>query len=325
MTLIRLFLTSLLVTSLCACGDSDRQRGGHDGVAGVASAPVRALKIALVLKTLTNPYFVEVEKGARRAAQQFNIDLEVKTGSQETAIEQQIQIVEELIDEKVDAIVITPGDSRRPLPILKQAQHTGILVVVLDDALDADLMARNSMQTVPLVSTDNEASSYRVVKHVTQSIRQATQAGIIGGVPAAQNSQQRMQGAMRAMDENTAIRIVMQDHGNWRIDQGYDAAARILSAHPDVTLIFCANDMMALGTLQYLQESRRRNVTVIGYDAIAEARSAILAGTLAASVDQRAGEQGYQGIALAVRALQGEKPPATTFVKAQVVTAASLR
>ena len=112
MTRIRLFLASLLLLSLCCCGKSERpqEKAVHDSIPGTASAPQQKLKIALVLKTLTNPYFAGIEKGARRAEQEFGVDLQVKTGSQETAIEQQIQIVEELIELKVDAIVITPGD-----------------------------------------------------------------------------------------------------------------------------------------------------------------------------------------------------------------------
>jgi len=73
------------------------------------------------MKTLTNPFFIEMEKGARRAEQALNIELVVKTAAQETSIEQQIQIVEDLIAAKVDAIVIAPGDSELLVPVLKKA------------------------------------------------------------------------------------------------------------------------------------------------------------------------------------------------------------
>jgi len=327
MTRIRLFLASLLLLSLCCCGKSERpqEKAVHDSIPGTASAPQQKLKIALVLKTLTNPYFAGIEKGARRAEQEFGVDLQVKTGSQETAIEQQIQIVEELIELKVDAIVITPGDSKRTIPILRKALDAGIVVINLDNPLDAALLVRNRMQSVPYVSVDNAQASYQVVKSVTQSITKVTKAAIIGGIVGAGNSQLRIQGATRAFEENPAIRMVAMESADWQIEQGHDAARRILLKHPDLGILFCANDMMALGAIQYLHESGRKNVSVIGYDALTEARAAIAAGTMVASVDQQAEQQGYLAVSLAVRALHGEKIPAKILVDAQIVNAASLK
>ena len=327
MTCIQRFLASLLLVSLCACSKSEQPQGkaASDATSGAASAPHQRLKIALLLKTLTNPYFAGIEKGARRAEQEFGVDLQVKTGSQETAIEQQIQIVEELIELKVDAIVITPGDSKRTIPILKKALNAGIVVVNLDNPLDSGLLERNQMQSVPYVSVDNEQASYRVVKGVTQSVNKATQAAIIGGIPGAGNSQLRIKGATRALEENPAIHIVARESADWQIEQGHDAARRIMTKHPDVGIVFCANDMMALGVIQYLRDSGHKNVTVIGYDAIDEARTAIAEGIMAASVDQQAEIQGYQAVSLAVRSLHGEKIPAKILVDAKIVNAASLK
>ena len=80
--------------------------------------PLGKYTIALVMKTLTNPFFVEMEKGARQAETELGINLIVKTGAQETSFEQQITIIEELIKEKVDAILIAPADSVQIIPVL---------------------------------------------------------------------------------------------------------------------------------------------------------------------------------------------------------------
>ena len=178
---------------------------------------------------------------------------------------------------------------------------------------------------MPYVSVDNAQASYQVVKSVTQSITKVTKAAIIGGIVGAGNSQLRIQGATRAFEENPAIRMVAMESADWQIEQGHDAARRILLKHPDLGILFCANDMMALGAIQYLHESGRKNVSVIGYDALTEARAAIAAGTMVASVDQQAEQQGYLAVSLAVRALHGEKIPAKILVDAQIVNAASLK
>ena len=83
--------------------------------------------------------------------------------------------------------------------------------------------------------------------------------------------------------------------------------------------------MMALGAIKYLQDSGRKNVAVIGYDALDEAKAAIATGAMVATVDQQAAEQGYQGIALAVRRLKGEAIPPVLMVQPQMVTAETLK
>jgi ribose transport system substrate-binding protein len=72
------------------------------------------LLTALAMKTLTHPFFIEMEKGARRAEAEMRVNLQVRTAAQETSIEQQIQIVNDLIAVHVDAIVIAPGGFGQP-------------------------------------------------------------------------------------------------------------------------------------------------------------------------------------------------------------------
>lgn len=91
-----------------------------------------------------------------------------------------------------------------------------------------------------------------------------------------------------------------------------------------MTLLFAANDMMALGALKYLHESRRSAVMVAGYDALDEAVAAVKVGQLAVTVNQQAGEQGFQGVALAVRLLHGESVPDVMLVDTRLVTRKSL-
>ena len=96
------------------------------------TTPKKELTIGLVMKTLTNPFFIEMEKGARKAEKEFGIKLIVKTGAKETSIAQQIGIVEDLISMKVDAIVIAPGSSTELVSVLKKAQDAGIKIVNID-------------------------------------------------------------------------------------------------------------------------------------------------------------------------------------------------
>ncbi len=328
MRFLRLVLALAFAWGLVACSDSNKPT--VSGVATPASsggpkeAPA-AKKIALVMKTLTNPFFIEMEKGARRAQKELGVELLVRTASQETSIEQQIQIVEELIRTKIDAIVIAPGDSLRLVPVLKAAQDAGIWVINIDNRLDGEAMKKHGLTRVPFIGVDNEKAAYTSARYISQQVQKPTEAAILEGIRSADNARQRTSGAERAFKENPHIRIVARETANWKIDEGYKVTRQLFSAHPNIGLLFCANDMMALGALKYLQESGRRGVKVAAYDALDEAREAIKAGWLTVTVDQQAAEQGYQGVVSAVRALEGETPPEVILIETRLVTAESLK
>lgn len=286
--------------------------------------PAARPRVALVVKTLTSPFFTEMEKGARRAEAQFGIDLVVRTSTQETSIEQQIAIVEQLTRARIDAIVIAPADSYRLIPVLKKAQDAGIAIINVDNRLDADSSRRYGLADVPLISVDNQAAAYKAVKHLTAGVSVPTEAAIIDGFPGATNAEERRQGAMQAFGENRNIAIVGSEPGNWKIDDAYEAARKLFSTRPRIRLLFCANDLMALGALQYLLDARIQSVRVAGYDGLEEARRAIRQGRLVASVDHQSGRQGYLGVSYAARRLKGERLPAETMLETRIITKESL-
>ena len=332
--LIALKFTLLLMLSavVAACGG-----GAEPSVSMVVDTPTPAsvastpttppeerLTIGLVMKTLTNPFFVEMERGARRAERELDIELIVRTGAQETSVEQQIAIVRDMIAQGVDAIVIAPADSTELIPVLKQAQDAGIVIVNIDNQLNPDIAAEQGLAGVPFISVDNEKGAYSSAKYIADQVSAPTQALILEGIRSAQNAEDRKNGAQRAFAENPNIEVVAMETANWKIDEGYDVSKKLMELHPEVKLIFAANDMMAFGAIRYLQEQQRDDVLVAAYDALEEAKMALAEGTLAATVDQQAALQGYMGVENAVRILKGETMPVLTFVETKLVTKATL-
>lgn len=331
MRIVGLLTTVAFYLLLTACSDSN-----HPPVAAITtdtatttaspaqkSAP--APRVALIMKTLTNPFFVKMEQGARRAQQESHVDLQVITATQETSIEQQIQLVEKEIQSNARAIVIAPGDSMRLVPVLKKAQDAGIPIVNIDNRLNPDAMAAIGMKPVPFISVNNEKGAYQAAKFLADQMQRPTEAAIIEGIRTADNAQQRKRGAERAFKENASLRIVAMEAANWKIDEAYEVAKRVFKTHPNIGVVFCANDMMAIGVLKYLQEAGKTKVLVAGFDALDEAQTAIRAGQLSATIDQQADQQGYLGVMTALRLLKGESPPMELEVEAKLVTAQTLK
>lgn len=322
-----LFSMLLAVSGLLACGQSSGPSvTTESGGAKPALAPAPAKKeVGLVMKTLTNPFFVEMERGARRAETELGIALKVKTAAQETSIEQQIQLVDDLIAAKVGAIVIAPGDSQRLIPSLKKAVAAGIKVVNIDNRLDPDALKLAEMAPIPFVGVDNEAGAYKAGKFLIEGITTPTEAAILEGIRSADNAHQRLAGARRALSENKHVKLVASEGGNWEINVAHDVTKDIFAKHPQVKLVFAANDMMAMGAIKYLQESGKKQVKVVGYDALNEALVEIKDGRMAATIDQQAAEQGYQGVQLAVKMMRGVQVPASTTIDTRLVTAAGAK
>ena len=278
------------------------------------------ITVALVMKTLTNPFFVEMEKGARQAEDELGIHLLVKTGSQETSIEQQIGIIQNLIKEKVDAIVIAPADSTELIPILKEAQDAGIVVINIDNRLNREVSQEVGLVGVPFISVDNVQGAYLSAKYMSQEITSPTKVIILEGIRSAQNAEDRKNGALKAFGENSNIEVVTMESANWKIDEAYNVTSKMFEEDSEIKAIFAANDMMALGALQYLEESNRSDVMVTAYDALAEAKEAIRQDKLLATIDQQAALQAYTGVHYAIRALEGEELPLETIVDVKLVT-----
>lgn len=310
---IACFLLALVMLTACgqrndgAASESIFERQGIE--TATPGTEEQQFKIALVMKTLTNPFFIEMEKGARRAQDEFGVDLVVKTGAQETSIEQQIAIVEELIAARVDAIVIAPGNSTELIPVLKKAQDAGIVVINIDNRLDKTLSEKLGLVGVPFISVDNQYGAYLSAKCIADRITEPADVAILEGIREAKNAQDRKIGAKRAFAENPNIRIVASETAHWKIDEGYAVMQQILEQHPSIRGVFAANDMMGLGAIAYLEEVGRTDVMVAAYDALQEALEAVKAGKMLCTIDQQPAQQGYLGIQAAVQALHGEPLP----------------
>lgn len=312
-----------------ACGHSGGQAvkeiNAGETAAQATATPSSAPRITLIMKTLTNPFFVEMEKGARKAQQETRIDLQVRTATQETSIDQQIQLVANEIKDKIQAIVIAPGDSMRLVPILKKAQDAGIQIVNIDNRLNPETMKAEGMKPVPFISVDNEKGAFQATQFVVEGIKLPTEAALVEGIRSANNAELRKRGAERGFRSNPKLKVVAAESANWKIDEAYGVTRAIFKAHPGVGVLFCANDMMAIGAIKYLQETGKAKVRVIGFDALEEARKAVLAGQMAATVDQQPDQQGYLGIMTALKLLHGETVPMELEVATKLVTPASLK
>ena len=107
-----LILLALLSIGFLSCQRGAEQTGG-------------APRIALVLKTANNPFFIDMQKGAEEAAKKLGVNLVVQAAEREVDVEKQMQIIENLIQAKVAALCVTPSGSREIVPAIEKANRAG--------------------------------------------------------------------------------------------------------------------------------------------------------------------------------------------------------
>src|SRR5450830_1783324 len=272
-----------------------------------ADAPAKP-KVALVMKSLANEFFLTMENGAKahQKTHAAQYDLIANGIKDETDTANQIKLVEQMIVSKVNALIIAPADSKALVPVLKKAVDAGILVVNIDNKLDEAALKEKGI-TVPFVGPDNRAGSKLVGDYLAKQLTAGDQVGIIEGVPTTTNAQQRTAGYKDAMDA-AGMKIVSTQSGNWEIDQGQKVASAMLSEYPDLKALLAGNDNMALGAVSAVRAAGKAGkVLVVGYDNIDAIKPMLQDGRVLATADQAAAQQAVFGIQNALKLVKGEK------------------
>lgn len=278
-------------------------------------------KVALVMKSLANEFFSTMAEGAKQhqAANAASYDLVVNGIKNETDLGEQANLVEQMIAQQVNAIVIAPADSKALVSVLKRAKTAGILVVNIDNKLDADMLQQAALQ-VPFVGPDNRAGARKVGEALAKQLQAGDKVAIIEGIPTAFNGQQRRLGFEDAMKAAGANIVTIQS-GRWEMDTANNVAAAMLNAHTELKAILCANDNMALGAVSAIQAAGKTGkVLVVGFDNISALRPLLAKGQVVATADQHGDRLAVFGIEAALKILKGEVPPADQTTAVDLVT-----
>lgn len=276
--------------------------------------------VGLVMKSLGNEFFKQMEDGAVAHAQERG-DVElVPLGIQsETDLGAQIELVENLIVQNVDAIVIAPADSRALVPALARAVNQGIEVVNIDVKLDDDALAQAGVD-IPFVGPDNIAAAKMVGEKLAQTLGEGANVILLEGIPGAANAIQRAQGFTEAAEEGN-LNLLASQTANWETDQAFELVNNLLTANSDVAGIMASNDSMALGAVRAVEsQGQGDQITIVGFDNLPAVQPLICDGTMLATLDQFGSQQAADGIDVALAMLGGEERSGWIKTEVKLIT-----
>ncbi len=263
-------LTACLVAS---CGKSPAPAG--DGTRAALTP-----RIALVMKSLANEFFVTMAEGARthQAANAGAYTLVVNGIRNESDLAQQVALVEQMMAQGVDAIVIAPADSRALVPVLSKALRQKIVVVNIDNKLDEATLQQSGID-IPFVGPDNRAGAHTVGASLARHLQRGDRVAILEGIPTAFNAQQRRLGFEDAMRE-AGVEVAAVQSAHWEQAEANTVSAAMLREHPGLKAILASNDNMALGAAAAVRQAGRTGqVQVVGFDNIAAVHQLLAGGT----------------------------------------------
>jgi ribose transport system substrate-binding protein len=312
----RTFFSFVLIVAVAAGFSCNR-----GAPAGGSDAPT----VALVLKTLNHPFFVDMRRGAQEAADRLGLQLLVQAAEREIDVEKQMQIVENLIQTGVDVLCITPSGSREIISALVKAKDANVPIVVVDTRVDAKAAADAGVEPVTFIGSDNYEGGKLAGEYAATITGGNARIGILEGIPGHETGDSRLRGFRDAIAAHPGMTILASQPANWERDQGFNVFQNMLQANPTIDTVFAASDLMALGAIEAIAAAGKTGqIRVIGFDALEDAKRAIEAGAMEASVAQFPYEMGRQAVESAARLLKGETLPPEIMVKLEMVTRSSL-
>ena len=295
----RAVLAALVLAALAGCGSS----GGGE------------LRVGFVPKSLNQEYWVNTQKGAEAAGSKAHAKVLTKAGLDDTQIMEQIDLVENLLAQKVDALVIAPADSDLLKPVLEKAAER--MPVVL---FDSDIPGWKPKTAY--VGTENEVGGEKAGAYIHDLLHGKGKIAVVSGIPGSEVGIQRVDGMKKGLEKaGGGIKVVKEVTGQFDREQAVGAMEDILQTDPDLDAVFCANDQMALGAMQAIAAHKKTDqIKLIGFDGSLEATQHILQGDMQATIAQDPYGMAEKGVEEALAKLKGRPVQRTVNTGARLIT-----
>ena len=306
----------VLAGGLAACGGDDEGAAGS----GSGGGGDDAVKVGLITKTETNPFFVKMKDGAAAAAQSSGAELQSFAGKKDGDNESQVAAVENLISAGAKGFMITANDSKGIVPSLDKARQAGLLVIALDtpiepaDAADATF-ATDNYQAGLLIGQWAKAKFDEEGKEAKIAMLDLSPDGVSVDV---QRDQGFLEGFGVEVADKTKIgdesdpRIVGHDVTDGAEEGGRTAMENLLQKDPEINLVYTINEPAAAGAYEALKATgKEKDVTIVSVDGGCPGVENVKSGVIGATSQQyplKMAEMGVQ--AIEAFAKDGTKPEA---------------
>jgi ribose transport system substrate-binding protein len=274
--------------------------------------------IAVIPKGRAHLFWQSVHAGAVKASREAGVEIAWNGPTTETDFNGQIQIVEAMINRRVDAICLAPIDKKVMVGVVEKAAKQNIPVVIFDSGIDTD-------DYVSLVATDNYAAGQMGADRMGELLGGKGKVVVVAVQPGAASTMAREQGFEDRMKENLpGIQIVDKRYGMADFAKSLQVSENMLTAFPDANGLFASNESSAVGAAQALKGRKAEGVKMVGFDWSPTLLEDVRAGLIDSLVVQNPFGMGYTSVKTAVAKLGGQAVEKNQPMPPKLVTKANL-
>lgn len=241
--------------------------------------PAAARRVAVVVSTLNNPWFVVLAETARDRARELGHEAVIFDSQNDPAKE--AQHFDNLIASGYGAVLFNCTDAKGSIANVRRAKAAGIPVFCMDREIEANDAATSQ------VLSDNYSGCVALGQFFVEQVGEEGKYAELLGIVADTNTWNRSKGFHSVVDRYPGLRMVAQQSAEFDRTKALEVLEAILQAHPDINAVFCGNDAMAMGAYQALLAAGKADrVKVFGFDGADDVVKAVAEGKIAATVMQ---------------------------------------
>lgn len=260
--------------------------------------------IAVIPKGTSHFFWQSVHAGAESAAKESGVELMWKGPEHENEAAEQINIVEDAINRRVDGIALAPIHKDALVPIVERAQREGIPTAIFDSGIGTE-------NYVSYVATNNLQGGAVAAERLAAKLGGKGRIAILGVKAGSVSTEQREQGFQDTIKQKyPGIEIVAFQYGDGDRARSLDRATDMLTAHPELNGFFASNESSTVGVVQALkQKGLAGKVVLVGFDSSPNLVDDLKAGAIDSLVLQNPFKIGYESVKAIVAKLNGQTPP----------------
>jgi len=271
-------------------------------------------RIAVIPKGTTHIFWQSVRAGAEKAGEETGTKIFWNGPKLETDREEQIQIIEDFIVQKVSGIVLAPLDRKALVPSVVKMYENNIPCVIIDSAIDTD-------KIVSFAATDNYKGGVLAARRMGEILNGKGRIIVVRYVPNSASTTNRENGFIDTIKkEFLDIEIVDEQYGMATVETALQATEDMLTKNTDLDGLYACNASTAVGALQALQSQGRKEIKMVGFDAEDALVNGLKSGVIDSLVVQNPLKMGYLGVKTIIDKLDGKEPPKRIDTGVELVT-----
>jgi ribose transport system substrate-binding protein len=265
-------------------------------------------KIGLVMKSLANEFFKQMQAGAEEYAAKNTDKFAFKAVGMkdERDFAAQVDAVENFVTQKYNIIVVAPADSKAMVTPLAKAVKAGVKVINIDVELDQGAKKAAGID-LAFFGPDNRAGAKLAGDALAKALGAGGKVVILEGNPEADNAQQRKKGFMDSVTQGK-LQLLDSKTAHWETEEANTLMTNFLTQYRDIQGVMAANDSMALGVVKALDAAGKSGrIKVVGFDNIPAVQPLVKSGKMLATIEQYGARMAVIGIEYGLREMKGEK------------------